>query len=75
MSDSSERRLRELLWDDIGALDPDKYIIATFLAEIGPYPPKRVAEELAVEDSAGTWTVGFVSKWVRVHVLRSVQLL
>ncbi len=40
----------------MGALDPDKYIIATFLAEIGPYPPKRVAEELAVEESTGTWT-------------------
>jgi ribulose-bisphosphate carboxylase large chain len=56
LSENSESHLRELLWGNIGALDPDKYIIATFLAEIGPYPPKRVAEELAVEDSTGTWT-------------------
>lgn len=49
--------MREILWEDIAALDPDKYIIATFLAEIGPYPPKRVAEELAIENSTGTWTL------------------
>ena len=51
-----EEKFRELLWSDLGALDPDKYIIATYLAVIGPYPPKRVAEEAAIENSTGTWT-------------------
>ena len=51
-----EERFRELLWSDLGALDPDKYIIATYLAVIGPYSPKRVAEEAAIENSTGTWT-------------------
>ncbi|MEM2569705.1 MAG: RuBisCO large subunit C-terminal-like domain-containing protein [Candidatus Bathyarchaeia archaeon] len=53
----SEEHLRNVLWKDIGSLDPDKYIIATYLAEIGPYPPKRVVEEMAIENSTGTWTL------------------
>jgi ribulose-bisphosphate carboxylase large chain len=53
----SEEQLRNILWKDISALDPDKYIIATYLVEIGPYPPKRVAEEMAIENSTGTWTL------------------
>jgi hypothetical protein len=56
LSEPYEGHLRELLWEDIGALYPDKYVITTFLAGIGRYPPKRMAEELAVEDSSGTWT-------------------
>lgn len=53
----SEEQLRNVLWSDISSLDPDKYIIATYLAEIGPYQPKRVAEEMAIENSTGTWTL------------------
>jgi ribulose-bisphosphate carboxylase large chain len=56
LTETLEGYSRRLLWEDIGALDPDKYIIETFLAEIGPYPPKQAAEELAVENSTGTWT-------------------
>jgi len=53
----SEEQLRNMLWKDISAFDPDKYIIATYLGAIGPYPPKRVAEEIAIENSTGTWTL------------------
>ncbi len=56
LSEPSRGHLRELLWEDRGALYPDKYVIAIFFAGIGRYPPKRVAEELAVEDSSGICT-------------------
>jgi len=46
-----------VLWSSINSLDPDQYIIATYLAVLTPgVDPDEALAHIAIENSTGTWT-------------------
>ena len=62
---SLETKIRELLYTTPEFIDPDKYIIATYYIE-GKAPITKMAEEAAIENSTGTWTlVGYETLEIR----------
>jgi ribulose-bisphosphate carboxylase large chain len=61
----SEEILRELMYSNPEAIDPEEHIIAIYSIE-GTRPLQRIAEEIAIECSTGTWTpVGYETLEVR----------
>lgn len=62
---ASDETLRELMYANPEAIDPEEHIIAVYSVE-GPHPLQRIAEEIAIECSTGTWTpVGYETLEVR----------
>lgn len=49
-------QLRKILYATIESIDPEKYIIATYYID-GDAPLSKIAEEVAIENSTGTWTL------------------
>jgi len=49
--------IRSIMYSDVSLIDPEEYIIATYLVKATKYPPMTVAEEAAIENSTGTWTL------------------
>lgn len=61
----SDESLRELMYCNPEGIDPEEYIIAIYSVE-GSRPLQRIAEEIAIECSTGTWTpVGYETLEVR----------
>ncbi|MEM2365080.1 MAG: RuBisCO large subunit C-terminal-like domain-containing protein [Candidatus Bathyarchaeia archaeon] len=62
---ASDAILRELMYSSPEAVDPEEHIIATYFVE-GSKPLEKIAEEIAIECSTGTWTpVGYETLEVR----------
>lgn len=62
---ASDAILRELMYSSLEAVDPEEHIIATYFVE-GSKPLEKIAEEIAIECSTGTWTpVGYETLEVR----------
>jgi len=62
---ASDETLRELMYANPEAIDPEEHIIAVYSVE-GPHPLQRIADEIAIECSTGTWTpVGYETLEVR----------
>lgn len=51
-----DMQLRKILYTTMESVDPEKYIIATYYIE-GNAPLSKMAEEVAIENSTGTWTL------------------
>jgi len=53
-------------------IDPDAYIIAEYYVESG-VPTVKVGEQIAIEESIGTWTkVTTETEWIRQHLAAKV---
>jgi len=54
---SEDPRYTYALWSSLEALDPDQYIVATYIAVLSPgVDPDEVLAHIAIENSTGTWT-------------------
>ncbi|MEM4489439.1 MAG: RuBisCO large subunit C-terminal-like domain-containing protein [Desulfurococcaceae archaeon] len=54
---AEDPRYTHVLWSSLDALDPDQYIIATYLAVLAPgVDPDEALIHVAIENSTGTWT-------------------
>lgn len=52
----SEKDFKEQFWSAFESIDLDNHIILLYSLNFGKVSPLKVAEEICVENSTGTWT-------------------